>query len=160
MDDRKPDMIEPDAGLMLRPAQLGDAAALAILATQLGYPSTTEQAVTRLQHLLSSPLHLVLVAEWSGEVAGWVHVERRVNLESGEGAELMGLVVHERHRRLKLGSQLVRAAERWASGEGLGSLTVRSNIVRDASHALYRSLGYAAVKTQHVYRKGLDAHRA
>ena len=31
----------------------------------------------------------------------------------------------------------------------------RSNIVRTESHAFYPGLGYALIKTQHVYRKAL-----
>jgi len=158
MSEAESDMNGADAGVLLRPAQADDAAAIARLATQLGYPTTTAQAAARLQRLLPLAGHHVLVAEVAGEVAGWAHVEQRLNLESGAGAELMGLVVDERHRRLKLGSKLVRAVEQWARAAGLANLTVRSNVVRAASHSFYRQLGYTVVKTQHVYRKGLDAH--
>jgi GNAT superfamily N-acetyltransferase len=145
----------------LRPAQIGDAEAIAVLSTQLGYPSTTQQAQARLSRLLSMPDHCVLLAEEGGRTVGWAHVEQRLNLESGDRAELMGLVVDERARRSGVGSKLVEAAEHWAAARGLEIMVVRSNVARDASHAFYRMRGYHAVKTQHVYQKSMkgNAHR-
>jgi len=145
-----------------RPAKLEDAASIATLSTQLGYPSTTEQAGSRLNDLLVNPDHFVVVAVVDGQVSGWAHVERRINLETVERAELMGLVVDAQARRAGIGRALVETAERWAAARHLGVMTVRSNVVRDGSHAFYRQLGYQAVKTQHVYQKDLrdDAHRA
>jgi GNAT superfamily N-acetyltransferase len=144
---------------IVRPAGLDDAEAIAALSTQLGYPTTAEQAAVRLRQLLNKPDHRVLVVELAGQIAGWAHVERRLILESGEKAELMGLVVDERHRRFGIGKRLVHAVEQWALDNGLDVMTVRSNVARDAAHHFYPKLGYAAVKTQRVYRRDLDAHR-
>lgn len=150
-----------DSTLSLRPARIDDAAAIAALSTQLGYPTTTEQAAARLSQLLPMPDHCILIAERAGSVAGWAHVERRVNLESGDRAELMGLVVDEKARRAGIGGKLVEAVEHWAAARQLEILVVRSNVAREASHAFYRQIGYQAVKSQHVYQKSMndDAHR-
>ncbi|MEQ1579054.1 MAG: hypothetical protein ABL964_00540 [Steroidobacteraceae bacterium] len=86
-------MSSPDSAPLLRPASLDDAEAIAALSTQLGYPTTAVQAAARLSQLVQEPDHCVLVVELGGQVAGWAHVERRLILESGENAELMGLVV-------------------------------------------------------------------
>jgi predicted N-acetyltransferase YhbS len=59
-------------------------------------------------------------------------------------------------RRRALGGALVRAAEQWARECGAERVMVRSNAVRAESHAFYPALGFALVKTQHVYRKTLD----
>src|SRR5262245_31401516 len=103
-----------------------DASAIAQLTTELGYPTTSEQATTRLAFLLPRDSHFVAVAEVSSGVVGWVAAERRLLLESGERAEIVGLVVSARSRRTGVGAALVRAAEDWARSQGLGVLGVRS----------------------------------
>lgn len=155
-------MNTPGSTPTLRPARLDDAEAIAALATQLGYPTTTEQAVERLKQLLQIPDHSILLAEMDGSIAGWAHVERRVNLESGDRAELMGLVVDAQFRRAGIGKRLVEAVEIWAASRDLHVMVVRSNAAREASHVFYRRLGYEFIKTQHVYQKALreHAHRA
>lgn len=78
-------------------------------------------------------------------------------LESGERAELVGLVVRSDARRIGVGKALVLAAEHWASAQGLQTITVRSNIVRAESHPFYESIGYVRKKTQHTYAKAPSA---
>lgn len=147
--------------IVIRSAQQDDAPAIAVLATQLGYPATAEEAASRLARLDGMPDHCVLVADLHGRVAGWAHVERRMNLESGERAELMGLVVDAQVRRTGIGQQLVAAVEQWAVARGLQTIVVRSRVTREAAHAFYRQLGYDVCKSQHVFQKSIedDAHR-
>jgi GNAT superfamily N-acetyltransferase len=61
-------------------------------------------------------------------------------------------VVDAASRGRGAGRALVRGAERWAREHGLREMTVRSNVVRAESHPFYERMGYARVKTQHVYR--------
>jgi GNAT superfamily N-acetyltransferase len=105
--------------------------------------------------LLPSPAHFVAVAERSGSLLGWVAAERRMLLESGERAELVGLVVGAAARRAGVGKALVSAAEQWATAQQLKVISVRSNIARLESHPFYESIGYARKKTQHSYAKEL-----
>jgi len=61
--------------LRIRPAQPEDAPALAALAGQLGYPTTPEKMMARLQALAEDDHQAVFVAvEADGQVVGWVHV--------------------------------------------------------------------------------------
>lgn len=154
-------MSSSDSTLSVRAARIADATVIAELVSQLGYPTTPAQAVARLSRLLQLPDHAVLLAEWEEKAIGLAHVERRVNLESGERAELMALVVDARCRRTGVGRKLVEAVEGWAASRQLAVMVVRSNVTREASHAFYRQLGYAAVKSQHVYQKSMSsrAHR-
>lgn len=92
-------------------------------------------------------------------LAGWIAAERRLLLEYGERAEIVGLVVGEETRRNGVGRALVSEVERWAAAQGLAVVTVRSNVVRVESHPFYESLGYARGKTQHVYAKRVTPHR-
>jgi GNAT superfamily N-acetyltransferase len=137
----------------IRRAQIADAAEMARLAGELGYPMSPEELIRRLAVLLPNERHYVAVAASDDGLLGWMHVEHRSSLEGGDRAELMGLVVDSRARRRGLGRELLDVAERWTLARGLPSLTVRSNVARDLSHPFYESLGYVRSKTQHVYSK-------
>ena len=135
-------------------AQTSDAVEVARLSGELGYPMSLDQMRARLGRLLVDDRHFIAVARDGGErLLGWMHVEHRASLESGDRAELMGLVVDVGVRRLGTGRALVDAAERWAQSRGLDALIVRSNVTRELSHPFYEALGYVRDKTQHVYRK-------
>jgi GNAT superfamily N-acetyltransferase len=138
----------------VRPAIPGDAARLAVLSAELGYPASEDLLARRLGQLLARNDQLVLVAEAaSGEVVGWVHGSEQHLLESGPRCELLGLVVDARQRGRGIGRALVAAVEDWAAARGLEQMAVRSNVVRSESHPFYERLGYTRVKTQHAYRK-------
>lgn len=161
-DEGVPEMRDPAAGhpAGIRPAALSDAAAIARLCHELGYPAAPEGIAPRLAELLASPHALVAVATGEdGTLTGWIAVERRLTLESGESAEITGLVVAAAARRQGIGAALVAAAERWVAERGLTAVRVRSNVVRPESHAFYQRLGYARRKTQHVYEKPLEVER-
>ena len=148
------------ARVTVRPATLADAAALATLTGQLGYPSTLEQIAQRLAQISTLPDHAVFVAEvvqshGAAGVAGWVHGSVRRILENDPFVEIGGLIVDENQRGLGIGALLMDQLERWARGMGCGAVTVRSNVVRGRAHAFYQRRGYATVKTQHVFRKPL-----
>ncbi len=70
---------------------------VAELSGQLGYPVTLEALKKRFEALRGSKTHVLFVA---GEpVGGWIQVEERHSLESGENAEIVGLVVDSGRRR-------------------------------------------------------------
>lgn len=140
----------------IRTAAIGDAAEIARLSAQLGYPAAVGDIESRLRKLLASPSHAVLVAaNADGRLDGFVAVEHRLIIEYGERGELAALVVDAQARRGGVGRALVGAAERWAAERGLSEIAVRSNALRPESHPFYESIGYARTKTQHVYRKPL-----
>ena len=142
---------------LLRTAAAADAAELARLSAQLGYPCDAATMRQRLERLAARADHAVFVAS-TGErasLAGWVHVGVGLWLESGECAEILGLVVDPAARRGGVGRRLAAAAERWSCAAGFERIVVRSNAVRPEAHAFYPSLGYALEKTQRVYGKAL-----
>lgn len=143
-----------DSPFQIVPPEMQDAVQISGLSLQLGYPATIEHVRERLQRLLSSPNYFVAVAvAGDREVLGWVAAERRLSLESGEKAELTGLVVATAARRTGVGQALVHAAEHWAREAGFASLHVRSNVARVESHPFYRKIGFRFKKTQHTYEK-------
>jgi GNAT superfamily N-acetyltransferase len=140
----------------LRPARIEDAAEIARLAGELGYPVAADVMQARLQALLSLPQHRIVVVRGEHDgLLGWIAVERRLTLESGERIEIVGLVVDATARGTGIGRALVADAEQWALAQGFEAIGVRSNVAREGSHAFYASLGYVRVKTQHAYRKPL-----
>ena len=78
-------------------------------------------------------------------------------LESGRRCEILGLVVDEEYRATGIGRSLVERVEQWARSRDLLQMAVRSSVLRLESHPFYERLGYRRVKTQHSYRKELDA---
>lgn len=140
---------------VLRKARVEDAAEVARLAGQLGYATPVEAMHERLSVLVSHPDHCIVVAERDGHVLGWIAVEHRRTLESGERVEIVGLVVDAQCRSGGVGRLLVQAAEQWAQQLGFDTLCVRSNVLRDASHPFYERMGYVRRKTQHYYVKAL-----
>jgi len=138
----------------IRRAEERDAADLAGLSGQLGYPATAEQIRERLRKIAPSPKDAVYVAEAEdGSVIGWVHVSANHLLESGTRAEINGLVVDESRRSLGAGKRLLEEAEGWARAQGCETVNLRSNIIRERAHGFYLRNGYEHYKTQKAFRK-------
>jgi GNAT superfamily N-acetyltransferase len=142
--------------VQLRPATGRDAADVARLSAQLGYPVTPTAILGRLEQFAASPLHMAVVAELGGAVVGWAAAEQRLVLESEPRAEITGLVVDATLRRRGVGRLLVAEMQRWASTRGCREVLVRSNVLRTESHPFYERLGFERAKTQHSYRRALD----
>lgn len=142
------------AGPRIRPITREDAAAVAALSGQLGYPVAAEAIAARLERLLGRDDQLVLAAVAAdGALAGWIHAAEQDLVEAERRCEILGLVVDGRRRRGGIGRGLVAEAERWAASRGLRQMSVRSNVRREESHPFYQAQGYDRVKTQQVYRK-------
>lgn len=142
--------------LAVRHARVDDASRIAELSALLGYPVETRTMSERLGHLLARDDNAVYVALHDERVVGWIHAAEHELLEVGRLCEILGLVVDASVRRSGAGRALVAAAEQWASARGVRQMSVRSNVVRTASHPFYARLGYVRVKTQHSYRKNLE----
>jgi len=140
--------------IKIRPARIEDVAAVASLNGELGYPTTAEQMHPRVESILALPNeHALLVATVDDAVAAWIQVSLVATIESGTFAEIRGLVVHAPHRSLGIGALLVAAAESWALAQGTTRIRVRSNVVRERTHAFYERLGYGVKKEQKVFEK-------
>jgi GNAT superfamily N-acetyltransferase len=139
----------------VRVVNIRDAAAIARLATQLGYPSSAAEVERRLKAVARDPGHAAYVAVEGARLTGWVHVFVKHLLESEAEAEIGGLVVDARRRRRGAGRALMQRAEEWARKKGLRTVYLRSNVIRKDAHAFYVELGYQLVKTQFALRKAV-----
>jgi GNAT superfamily N-acetyltransferase len=135
----------------VRAARRADAAALAALSGQLGYPSTEAQVSGRLS-LLADPERTLFVAEAGGELAGFIDVHVQRTVEEDPYGEVGGLVVSEASRSLGVGRALLDAAAAWARERGLAHLWIRANLARGpGTHDFYEHVGCVTVKDQRVY---------
>ena len=138
----------------VRPLVAQEAERIAELATQLGYPSTAEQIETRLKWIADDPEHLTLVAEnTQGLAIGWLHAFIARTVESDPWAEIAALVVDHPYRGQGAGRELLARAEAWARAQGVRTIRVRSNVVREGAHDFYLKLGFTLTKTQHAFSK-------
>jgi GNAT superfamily N-acetyltransferase len=145
-----------DQVVAIRQMMPEDAAAIAVLTTQLGYPSS-ESSIRRRYDLIKDRWDARLFVAQDGDraVVGWIHVQATYLLEADSRAEIWGLVVAESARGSGVGRLLVEAAEQWALMRGLNIICVRSNSVRLEARGFYEHLGYGVVKTQNAFRKTL-----
>jgi (aminoalkyl)phosphonate N-acetyltransferase len=146
----------PQAGVTIRKARITDAARLAELSGQLGYPATAAEIAKRMRKLRGGTHDALFVAESPhAAVVGWAHVSVTHLVEVGTRAELNGLIVAEDQRSLGAGALLLAAAEGWARRRGCPSMSVRSNVIRERAHKFYLRNGYEHYKTQKAFRKTL-----
>lgn len=140
----------------LRAAVESDAAELARLTAQLGYPADAAAMRARLARLRAGANDCVLVvARPDGGLAGWIHGTLVQLLESPLRVEIGGLIVDEVWRRRGLARRLVAGLEAWAVAQGAAELSVRCREERAETHAFYERMAFRFTKTQRVFRKRL-----
>jgi GNAT superfamily N-acetyltransferase len=142
--------------IRIRPMRPTDATHVADLATQLGYPATTEEILHRLIELGGHPRATALVAvDGADKPIGWIQVERTPSLAVGDTAIIGGLVVDEAHRSGRIGRALLEAGEEWARDQGARTMTVSSRVARERAHRFYEREGYERLKTSYIFTKPL-----
>lgn len=137
----------------IRRARRGDAARLAALCDQLGYPTSRGEAARRLAAIARDARHVVYVAESGSAVVGWLHAFVPTLLLAAHLGEIAGPVVEESRRGRGVGRLLLARAEQWSQKQGCRAVQLRSNVIRRRAHAFYRRLGYRKIKTSLVFRK-------
>jgi len=137
--------------LIIRNAQVIDAAALCALSKQLGYPSTVPQLEYRLQQVLNGSDQCVFVALLDGKQVGWIHGFYAIRIESDAFVEIGGLVVDVNFQRKGIGRKLVDSVTEWARQWESIQVRVRCNRLRADAHGFYEGLGFREVKEQKVF---------
>ena len=128
----------------LRPARLADAKAVAVLMTELGYPSADADVQDRLQHALASATSRCLVAQDGGEVVGLMCAELVPYFPTGATiCRVTALVVSSLHRRSGIGEKLIAAADEFAHAQRCSGLEVTSAARRVEAHRFYERLGFS-----------------
>ena len=142
--------------LTIRPMTETDAAAVAELSRQLGYPSDAEMVRRRFRAV--DPADFLVVAVNDADVPiGFIHGRMTRTVEADARAHIVGLVVSSKARRAGVGRCLIAEVERWGSTTDAEAVVVKSNIARREAHDFYPAVGYEKIKTQAVYLKRLGA---
>lgn len=140
----------------IRPPRADDAAKLADLATQLGYPTEPEAMRGRLNAVAANQdAALLLAADEQDRPIGWLHVELKRSMVAPLGAQIMSLVVDEGSRSAGVGRALLDAAEAWAAERDCHHMLVATRVTRERAHGFYRREGYTLDKTSHIFEKPL-----
>jgi GNAT superfamily N-acetyltransferase len=134
----------------LRDAEQRDFAAVRRLLGQLGYAPDEAEFRRRFDSVMAAAGHRIIVAEEDGAVAGVLHVFERPALDKGCEAVIQALVVDDAMRGRGVGEALMRETETWASGRGLGAISLYTNVSRDRARAFYERIGYRLKATSHL----------
>jgi GNAT superfamily N-acetyltransferase len=129
---------------LIRSARPDDAADVARLLGQLGYPSTPDQVLRRLSRLDAGDAHLVLVCEFAGRLIGLVTAWAGDCIHrDGPIGRVTALIVADGQRQRGTGSDLLARAEAWLRRRGATVAIVNAQLTRAEAHRFYESRGYA-----------------
>ena len=133
-----------DTGSTVRKAQTSDAAGIAGLMAQLGYPSCADEMAVRLERVVTSPSDLVLVSEQDGDISGLIAVHLIPMLHAdGSTGRVTAFIVSEAHRGQGIGTELMRAAQEWAWSNNCRKLEVTPGTERTRAKQFYQRMGFA-----------------
>jgi len=140
----------------IRHPEMGDAAIIAALSKELGYPNATQEMTAELIGEISRDNRsIIFVAVHENVVIGWVQAILTTRLESGTFAKITGLIVTEKWRSKSVGSQLVKFVENWSVNQNVYTLKVRCNVKRADAHRFYLRQEFKEEKEQKTFAKGL-----
>jgi N-acetylglutamate synthase-like GNAT family acetyltransferase len=139
----------------MRKARIDDAAGIAELLVQLGYPAEEAAVRGRLERLERSEADATWVAVADGELIGLVGIHvAQVLAYDGDAANVSEIVVDDRCRRRGIGARLMQVAEEEARRRGCVVLFLTTAERRKDAHAFYRRLGFE--ETGRRFAKSLD----
>src|SRR5215468_7049100 len=142
--------------MIVRTAGRDDAGPVAALSAQLGYDEAEDEIGKRIEEIRAQETGEVYVAVVPPDiVVGWIQVSALLLVELPPLAEVGGIVVDSRYRRIGVGRSLMEAAEQWARQNGLATLRLRSNVQRDEAHQFCRRLGYRELAASTLFSKVL-----
>lgn len=143
--------------VLIRDAVLADWAELARLnQEELGYDYPPEQTREKLEQLLTDDRHKILVAQYEGTLAGYLHLCDYDLLYAEHMKNIMGIAVSSHCRRMGIGKMLLKAGENWAKATGAAGVRLTSGETRTGAHAFYRALGYESQKRQLNFQKRFE----
>jgi ribosomal protein S18 acetylase RimI-like enzyme len=141
------------AQILLRPAASTDAAAIAALFTDEGYPAGPSDIVERLERFGTSQSR-VIVAEHDGAILGFIAVHAMARFEHDDSIlRILALVVDAGARERGVGRTLMAEAERIGRELGAAFVELTAGHHRPEARQLYESLGYDSTVTAYLRKK-------
>jgi GNAT superfamily N-acetyltransferase len=144
------------ASLVVRQLTADDAAGVAELSDQLGYPGSAAEVQLRIEAITRSADRIALAALHGGQLVGWIDACIERHLPTPDVVLISGLVVRETARGCGVGRRLCAEIEEWARSQSIPVVRVRSQIKREDAHRFYLRDGYRRVKTSVVFEKSLE----
>jgi ribosomal protein S18 acetylase RimI-like enzyme len=130
-----------------------DAPAVSALDLELGYAYPECFVEGRISRILEQTKDILLVAEYDGTVAGYVHAMAYELTYQDPLLNICSFVVGSSLRSRGIGSLLLEQLEQIARREGFTGIRLVSEISRLQAHAFYESHGFMHKKTQKQYLK-------
>ena len=144
-------MIETDVAL--RPATPADAARIAELFTEEGYPAGASAVESRLARF-DGPDSQVIVADHDGEILGFIALHVIARFEHDDAfVRIVALVVDPGVRDRGIGRVLMAEAERIGRAREAAFVEITAGHHRPAARHLYDSLGYDANLTAYLRKR-------
>ena len=132
-----------DVDVAIRRAEVADAAALADLMTQLGYPTRASEMEMRMEKIYADRNYATFVAVSEGKVCGMIGTIRCYTYEhNGPSGRILALVVSEKMRGCGVGQALIAAAEEDLARRNIRRVAVNTHFERTQAHEFYEKLGY------------------
>lgn len=119
-----------------------DAPALAVLMTELGYPTSVPEMSQRFAQISQRSEYATFVAEADGGVIGMVGVAVVPSYVRRANGQIMALVVAPHMRGRGIGALLMARAEAWLARENVARAVATSAHRRADAHAFCERLGY------------------
>lgn len=127
----------------IRHATLEDAAVIASLMTELGYPATAAEMSRRIARLVERSDTATFLATDTGQTVGMICAAIQPGLHAdAPTGQIIGLLVSEVARGRGFGRRLVAKAEGWLLAAGAERVVVTSHHRRTEAHKFYVELGY------------------
>jgi GNAT superfamily N-acetyltransferase len=127
----------------IRRARSADAAQIAPLLAELGYPAAAEVVGGRLTALDGPNDAILVTTDADGAIVGLIGLHRLPVLHAPAPAcYITALVVATAARGRGVGRRLLGAAESWAREHGCGRIVVTSAERRADAHAFYERSGF------------------
>jgi len=137
----------------IRLAATADAARIADMLTQEGYPTRTGAAATRLERFATDD-SVVYVAEAQGETIGFIALHAMPRFEHDDMAvRIVALAVDATARARGVGHALMGAAEAFARARGAAFIEVTSGHHRAEARKLYEAVGFDASLTGYLRKR-------
>ncbi|WP_435921394.1 GNAT family N-acetyltransferase [Paenibacillus sp. DYY-L-2] len=131
--------------MIIRKYHAKDLDSLTSLMEDLGYPTSRENMMPRMERIQSNPMYFTFVAEASGAVVGMIGVHLAHYYEDDGCATYISALVTKREYQGKgIGTSLMRYVEEWAREQGSNTIVLTSGIKEERlkAHAFYKARGF------------------
>ena len=133
----------PTGKVTIRTAVMADAADIALLLGQLGYPMDVMEASRRLEEISTSDADKILVVESGREVTAVASLHFMAYFHRGELlCKITAFVVKDGYRGQGIGSALLARIEQKARERGCQRMELTSATGRQQAHTFYEGKGY------------------